>query len=112
LRPNLLCLRMDETSKADRNLRPYRLGTHAERFLKALAFMILTGKRPVRDNLLKFRRRGAPTIPQSAKYPLWSMRKQALHIDCTIRDCAEHGWNVVFLFNTQWSSSHWFPTWH
>jgi hypothetical protein len=39
------------------------------------------------------------------------MHKQSARIDCVILDCGEHGWNVVFHFNSQWFSSHRFRSW-
>jgi hypothetical protein len=64
-----------------------------------------------RNNILMWRPRAPKANAKASNYRLWSMHKQFARIDCEIRDCAEHGWSVVFHFNSQWFSSHRFATW-
>ena len=65
----------------------------------------------MRDNILRWRPRAAQNSPASPEYPLWSMRKQQSRIDCRIHDCAEKGWKIVFLVNTEWSVFCRFASW-
>lgn len=73
--------------------------------------MVLMMETPVRNNILKFRPRPTPRKPRMGTYPLWSMRKHACRIDCSIVNVAAEGWNVVFQFNALWFSNHRFETW-
>jgi hypothetical protein len=65
----------------------------------------------VKNNVLMFRPREAPKPSPRVDAPLWSMRKQASRIDCTIHDCGSYGWKAVFLINGDWFFSCRFDSW-
>jgi hypothetical protein len=65
----------------------------------------------VQNNVLPFRPKQAPKAPPRVNAPLWSMRKDAARIDCTIHDCGAYGWKAVFLINGDWFFSCRFDSW-
>jgi hypothetical protein len=65
----------------------------------------------VQNNILQWRPRTVARTPPRVNAPLWSMRKQASQIDCTIHDCGVYGWKAVFLINGDWFFSCRFDTW-
>jgi hypothetical protein len=65
----------------------------------------------VKNNILLFRPKQAAKTPLRVNAPLWSMRKDAARIDCTIHDCGSYGWKAVFLINGDWFFSCRFESW-
>jgi hypothetical protein len=65
----------------------------------------------VKNNILPFRPKQTAKSPLRVNAPLWSMRKDAAQIDCTIHDCGSYGWKAVFLINGDWFFSCRFDSW-